>query len=867
MSERIRKRTRKAEEGLTLDDDLMSASVPVSPKHHVKTSGLDALKSSVTLGRKPRKPSRSQLDDTFDLFKMSVLGSQRAARDGHGVRDGALKFSHAHMNAAASTAATLLGLSGGSTSSRSIPRIGNLDGSAGGIIPAALQSQIHDSARGLVRTLTNPLVRRWVRSEFMYAGVDRGFFLRNEFVECLADMGLAHVTKLTRTEWAAIKGRLGRPRVLSKTFLEQERGKLDRYRVDMRRVQMSLLPRASTIDGPFVYLCPRPMSSGQRATCPHPLFSNVLSTCTIVEADVKSGSYIVTFDRVSDGTYRVADTDVIPHGDLEILYPALSSIIPQDKSQSTTVSKGDENSTSSTSGQSYIPFDPWRLGNDNTGHNLTNLFSSLLPAKAIPHGTKSFLEKSCLLIPDSGTLQAQQALVSALAETNPPPSIVAPTAIAMCSIDPVSKPLPAFGQPVRVAISDEAELILRAFSTLDGSTALSSSSRRFRGGVASVSNIFSNPNAGAGGAFWSSHQHLQSPLALAGSATAAAQALPLLPLHTLGAATAAVVSFAAHCACALSAAHAEELRISSSLNSILQRKDSLLLLLRDGDKEKLGVNKDTTNEHGIKASSTATTSTKLIDEVTKGRMIEELKTINASAEIHFKALRRISRIQTRAADGASAALEGSGLAPPPTTSIPSIQHQSHVDSSFNSSTYSLSGVGKAAVDSSPFVSVAIESASILANDPTVTGQAGLALLQPQAAERLDGVRIRSTHKAAKAAARAIKTALTTATANTGGGGSGNSTTTKKGLVDAACTSLLTASSNGNVPVLNYVNAALGVLLAAQGASDPGCGLSAVEGFVAVQRALSAVAPEYARNNQLYLDLCASMAALRTLGHL
>jgi ABC-2 type transport system ATP-binding protein len=140
--------------------------------------------------------------------------------------------------------ADLLGRFGGGTVSLRL---------SGAPLPPALRSRVHDAAAGLARALRSPLVRRWARAEFFYAGVDRGFFLRNEFVECLAELGIAHVTRLARAEWAAVRNRLGRPRVLSRTFLTQEREKLERYRADVRRVQVGLLPKFSVADGPFLY--------------------------------------------------------------------------------------------------------------------------------------------------------------------------------------------------------------------------------------------------------------------------------------------------------------------------------------------------------------------------------------------------------------------------------------------------------------------------------------------------------------------------------------------------------------------------------------------------------------------------------------
>jgi len=375
------------------------------------------------------------------------------------------------------------------------------------------------------------------------------------------------------------------------------------------------------------------------------------------------------------------------------------------------------------------------------------------------------------------------------------------------------------------------------------------------------------------------------PLALAGSATAAAQALPLLPLRSLGSATAAVVSYAAHCACALSAAHADEMRLSSSLSSILQHKDALLSMIKSAEAAAAAA----TTRGGGNGDDNVSSNVR--------KLTEELNAVNKSAEIHLKALRRLARTQKRAADGASAALEASGLVTPSlsSSSSSSSSFPHPLDSSSSSSSSSSSGGGqqRSSLDMSPFVSVAMSSAEILASDPTITSHTGLALLQPQAAERLDGVRIRCSHKAAKASARAIRTALTATTslasnvkptadvgAGGGGGGGGKSLSFNKNLLDTACANLLSTSAasksiengdagggGGGVPVVSAVGAALSVLLALQSASDPGCGLSAVEGFVAVQRALSAVAPSHSSNSKLFQDLVAATASLRSLGQL
>ena len=60
--------------------------------------------------------------------------------------------------------------------------------------------------------------------------------------------GLAGGVRLTRREWCAVRGSLGRPRRLSLQFLHQERARLEAYRLIVRAQydQARPLPRAPT---------------------------------------------------------------------------------------------------------------------------------------------------------------------------------------------------------------------------------------------------------------------------------------------------------------------------------------------------------------------------------------------------------------------------------------------------------------------------------------------------------------------------------------------------------------------------------------------------------------------------------------------
>ncbi len=50
----------------------------------------------------------------------------------------------------------------------------------------------------------------------------------------LVQMGLDRGVRLSRLEWAAVRGALGRPRRLSQMFLRQERVRLESHRASVR---------------------------------------------------------------------------------------------------------------------------------------------------------------------------------------------------------------------------------------------------------------------------------------------------------------------------------------------------------------------------------------------------------------------------------------------------------------------------------------------------------------------------------------------------------------------------------------------------------------------------------------------------------
>ena len=103
---------------------------------------------------------------------------------------------------------------------------------------------ISDEAKAALTRLHHCLgtkrARRWCLYEWFYSGIDRLYFEQNEFRLLLNDLGIGHVDKLSRTEWAYIRGKLGKPRRLSVRYLEEEREKLQQYREEVRNQHAGL---------------------------------------------------------------------------------------------------------------------------------------------------------------------------------------------------------------------------------------------------------------------------------------------------------------------------------------------------------------------------------------------------------------------------------------------------------------------------------------------------------------------------------------------------------------------------------------------------------------------------------------------------
>ncbi|CAK9220289.1 unnamed protein product [Sphagnum troendelagicum] len=156
-----------------------------------------------------------------------------------------------------------------------------------------------------------PKIRRWCMCEWFYSAIDLPWFARNEFVEYLNHAGLGHVPRLTRVEWGVIRGSLGKPRRLSKRFLEEEREKLAIYRDSVRTCYHEL--RTGLREGLPVDLA-RPLTVGQKVIARHPKTREMHdgSILTVDRCRCR-----VQFDRPDLGVELVQDIDAMPIHPLE----------------------------------------------------------------------------------------------------------------------------------------------------------------------------------------------------------------------------------------------------------------------------------------------------------------------------------------------------------------------------------------------------------------------------------------------------------------------------------------------------------------------------------------------------------------------
>lgn len=186
--------------------------------------------------------------------------------------------------------------------------------SAASVWSEALPELGDETRAALVRLhhcLGTKRVRRWCLYEWFYSGIDRLYFQQNEFKLLLNDIGIPHVDKLSRTEWAYIRGRLGKPRRLSHRYLQEERRKLEDYREEVRN-QHAGRPASTNNPALDFYLeeIPAPINVGQRVLARHPKTGELYLGNILLKDD---HVYRVQFDDAQLGVVKIPDMYVTPH--------------------------------------------------------------------------------------------------------------------------------------------------------------------------------------------------------------------------------------------------------------------------------------------------------------------------------------------------------------------------------------------------------------------------------------------------------------------------------------------------------------------------------------------------------------------------
>ncbi|XP_057816299.1 protein ALWAYS EARLY 2 isoform X2 [Cryptomeria japonica] len=183
--------------------------------------------------------------------------------------------------------------------------------------PHSVTDGVSSMKAKLTHCLSSQLLRQWCTYEWFYSAIDWPWFARNEFVEYLNHAGLGHVPRLTRVEWGVIRSSLGKPRRLSKRFLQEEREKLEQYRESVRKHYNEV--RAGIREGLPTDLA-RPLSVGQRVIACHPRTREVHDGNILT---VDRNRCRVQFDRPELGVEFVMDIDCMPLNPLENIPDAL----------------------------------------------------------------------------------------------------------------------------------------------------------------------------------------------------------------------------------------------------------------------------------------------------------------------------------------------------------------------------------------------------------------------------------------------------------------------------------------------------------------------------------------------------------------
>lgn len=159
----------------------------------------------------------------------------------------------------------------------------------------------------------SPGLRRWCSYEWFYSAIDQPwFFNKTDPFPCHVVQTELGRTRLTRTEWSMVRKAMGKPRRLSKAFLNQERDSLERHRQVSREHFKIKKSQHQQLAALVPDNSPMPLTVGQKVLARHPKMLRQIADGSILTSQVGGQRFRVQFNQKDLGAEIVEDIDIMP---------------------------------------------------------------------------------------------------------------------------------------------------------------------------------------------------------------------------------------------------------------------------------------------------------------------------------------------------------------------------------------------------------------------------------------------------------------------------------------------------------------------------------------------------------------------------
>ena len=148
--------------------------------------------------------------------------------------------------------------------------------------------------------------RRWIRHEFFHADLDTAWYGFDPHAAAISKIVPPGV-KLTRREWKVLRRRLGPPRRFSKSFIAEELKKRNRFRREVRRLQLNPDPTAL-----LSLSVPPILQPGTKVTAYNKRYQ-ILHQGSVLFHSRGDNGYFIQFNSEELGCEFCPDTEVSRH--------------------------------------------------------------------------------------------------------------------------------------------------------------------------------------------------------------------------------------------------------------------------------------------------------------------------------------------------------------------------------------------------------------------------------------------------------------------------------------------------------------------------------------------------------------------------